>query len=114
MNHVPDRALAAIDAFGEGLLVGEARPVDARLRSDLRLVIDLDAAALAAGTATVAFRIEHGRREPEIAAYGSFVVTILEGVERRLREWGVQPPASYDYRDTADGWHRYAGAATLP
>jgi hypothetical protein len=114
VNHVPERALAAIDDLGEGLLVGEPRPVDARLRSDLRLVIAPDEAALAAGTATVEFRIEHGRREPDIGAYGSFVSTVVEGIERRLREWGVQPPATYDYRDTADGWHRYAGAATLP
>jgi hypothetical protein len=114
VNHVPDRALAAIDGFGEGLLVGDPRPVDVRLRSDLRLVIDADEAALAAGTATVGFRIEHGRREPALGAYGSFVGTVVGGVERRLREWGVQPPARYDYRDTADGWHRYAGTATLP
>lgn len=114
MNHVPDRALAAVDEFGEGLLVGDPRPVDVRLRSDLRLVIDADEAALAAGSATVGFRIEHGRREPDIGAYGPFVDTVVEGVERRLREWGVRPPASYDYCDTADGWHRYAGTAGLP
>lgn len=114
MNHVPDAALAAIDDLGEGLLVGEARPVETRLRSDLRLSVPVDDSALAAGTVAVAFRIEHGRREDRLGGYGPFVDTVVDGVERRLREWGVQPPAEYPYRDTADGWHRYAGEARLP
>lgn len=114
MNHVPDAALAAIDDLGEGLLVGEPRPVDARLRSDLRLMIPVVAAALASRRTTVAFRIEHGRREETLGGYGPFVGTVVDGVERRLREWGIEPPATYDYRDTADGWHRYAGEARLP
>ena len=111
MNHVPDDALAAVDAFGEGLLVGETRPVEVRLRSDLRLAIDPDTRD---GTATVAFRIEHGRREERLRGYGSFVGTVVDGVERRLGEWGVRPPEEYAYRDTDDGWHRYAGEAGLP
>ena len=114
MNHVPDAALAAIDDLGEALLVGEARPVEARLRSDLRLSVPVDDAALAAGTTTVAFRIEHGRREERLREHGPFVGTVVDGVESRLREWGVQPPPAYAYSDTADGWHRYAGEARLP
>jgi hypothetical protein len=39
VNHVPDDALAALDAFGEGHLRGDPSPVREALRSDLRLRI---------------------------------------------------------------------------
>ncbi len=117
MNHVPDDALAAIDALGEGLLVGEARPVDERLRSDLRVAIPLDEAALDRGRVAVAFRVRHATRHDRLADYGPFVGTVVEGVETRLREWGVTPPSAYDHVADEDGpdgtWRRYAGDARL-
>jgi hypothetical protein len=114
VNHVPDEALSAIDGFGEGLLVGEPRPVSARLRSDLRLRIPCDRAALDAGETAIEFRLDHGRTEPTLGAYGPFVGTVVEGVERRLREWGIDPPAAYEYDGTEEGRHRYAGRLRLP
>lgn len=117
MNHVPDAALAVLDDLGEGLLVGEARPVDARLRSDLRLVILLTDEALAAGHTTVRFRIEHTRRHDHLREHGAFVATIVDGVETKLREWGIEPPERYAHErdETRDGetWRVYAGEARL-
>lgn len=115
MNHVPDEALAAVDNLGEGLLVGEARPVRCRLRSDLRLVIPLGDDAIADGATRVEFHIEHTRPHERLAAYGSFVETVVEGVESRLREWGVDPPERYDHDPGAgaEGWLVYAGRVRL-
>jgi len=117
MNHVPDDALTAIDALGEGLLVGEARPVDAALRGDLRLLVPVDDDALAAGRTPVEFHLAHVRRHDRLRAHGSFVATVVDGVERRLREWGVDPPDRYVHErdEQGDGrtWRVYVGAARL-
>jgi hypothetical protein len=117
MNHVPDEALAALDALGEGLLVGAARPVDVALRTDLRLVVPVDDAAVADGHAPVEFHLEHARRESHLRAHGSFVATVVDGVETRLREWGVDPPERYAHdRDRSrdgDSWRVYAGTLRL-
>lgn len=113
MNHVPDDALAALDRLGEGLLRGEARPVRARLRSDLALRIPCDEAALAAGETTVAFHLETTAPEPTLRGHGPFVGTVVDGVERRLRAWGIEPPAAYDHREAVAGRHRYAGPLGL-
>lgn len=113
MNHVPDEAVTAIENFGEGLLFDDPRPVRERLRSDLRLRIPCDAAAVAAGETTVEFRIEHTRTEPTLRAYGSFVETVVDGVETVLREWGVTLPEQYEYTKSADGEHRYTGTIIL-
>jgi len=120
-NHVPGEALAAIDELGEGLLVGEPRPVETRLRSDLRLAIPVDDAALRAGETRVEFHLQHAQVHDHLRAHGSFVATVVDGVERRLREWGIDPPERYAYRrDLADGdrpasetWRVYAGEARL-
>jgi len=114
VNHVPDAVLAAIDGFGRSVLNDEPTVVDERLRSDLRVRIDCDRAALTEGHARVAFRLAHGSPAASLRGHGSFVGTIVDGVDSRLRAWGVDPPASYAHGDTDGEWQVYAGRATLP
>lgn len=111
MNHVPDEALAAIDAFGEGHLRGDPPAVRERLRSDLRLRIALEGDG---ETARCRFETEHARAPPTLRDRGSFLATYVDGVDERLRQWGIEPPDAYEYRETVDGTHRYEGALTLP
>mgnify|MGYP005858205197 FL=1 len=111
MNHVPDDALAAIDAFGEGVLYGDPPPVRERLRSDLRLRIEI---AGDDGTARCLFETEHGRTPGRLRDRGSFLTTYVDGVDERLRAWGIEPPDAYEYTGTVDGSHRYEGTLTLP
>ena len=110
MNHVPDAALEAIDAFGEGLLVGAPPPITEQLRSDLRLVVR----ATGDGAAKCRFETEHTQTPPTLRERGSFVTTIVDGVDRRFRAWGIDPPDAYRYTATADGSHRYDGRLDLP
>jgi len=110
VNHVPDDALAALDAFGEGHLRGDPPPVRERLRSDLRLRID----RIGEGTARCRFETEHTRAPPTLRDRGSFLATYADGVDDRLRAWGIEPPDAYEYVETVDGWHRYAGILRLP
>lgn len=113
-NHVPDTVLAAIDDLGRSLLTDEQTVVDKRLRSDLRLRIDCDRAALHTGAVTVTFRLRHGSPPRTLRGHGSFLGTIVDGVESRLRAWGIDPPASYTHRGTDGEWQVYVGRATLP
>lgn len=111
VNHVPDDAITAIDAFGEGILRGDAPTVRERLRSDLRLRVEL------AGddrTARCRFETEHGRAPPTLRERGSFLTTYVDGVDERLGEWGIDPPDEYTYVETVDGTHRYEGTLRLP
>jgi hypothetical protein len=111
MNHVPNEALAAIDAFGEGHLRGDPSAVRERLRSDLRVRIEADGDGR---TARCRFETEHARTPPTLRDRGSFLATYVDGVDERLREWGIEPPPAYEYRETIDGTHRYEGTLTLP
>jgi len=111
VNHVPDEALAALDAFGEGHLRGDPPPVRERLRSDLRLRIDPTGDGR---TARCRFETEHPRAPPTLRDRGSFLATYADGVDDRLRAWGIEPPEAYEYAETADGWHRYVGTLRLP
>ncbi|SDF22193.1 hypothetical protein [Halorientalis regularis] len=110
MNHVPDAALDAIDAFGEGLLVGDPPPITERLRSDLRLVVR----TTGDGTARCRFETEHTQTPPTLRDRGSFVVTIVDGTDSRFRAWGIDPPEAYRYTETVDGSHHYEGRLRLP
>lgn len=110
MNHVPDEVLEAIDAFGEGLLTGTPPRVDGRLRGDLRVVIRPDGS----GGARCRYEREHTQAPPEIRAYGSFVTTLVDGIDDRLRSWGVDPPEAYAYAGTVEGVHRYDGSLGVP
>lgn len=113
MNHIPNEALDALDRFGDGILGGDPPPVAERLRSDLRLRVEGGDAVLETGTARVAFHLDHGRREECLRDYGSFMCTIVDGVDERLREWGVEPPAAYDFVGVEDGWLVFAGRAQV-
>jgi hypothetical protein len=110
VNHVPDDALAALDAFGEGHLRGDPPPVRERLRSDLRLRIE----RVDEGTARCRFETRHARAPPNLRDRGPFLATYVDGVDDRLRAWGIEPPDAYEYVETVDGWHRYAGTLRLP
>ncbi len=111
MNHVPDPALEAIDAFGEGHLRGDPTPVRERLRSDLRLRIEPDSGDQ---TARCRFETEHTRTPRTLRERGSFLTTYVDGVDERLGEWGIDPPDEYTYVETVDGTHRYEGTLRLP
>ena len=110
MNHVPNDAIDAIDAFGEGLLYSEPPPVRERLRSDLRLWVVADSNAR---TAVCRFETEHTTAPPALRDRGSFVRTIVDGVDARFEIWGIDPPEAYRYVDTVDGTHRYEGTLKL-
>lgn len=112
MNHIPNEVLDALERFGKGVLTGEPPVVHERLRSDLRLRIDGDD-VLESGTARVAFHLDHGRREETLRGYGSFVQTIVDGVDERLREWGVEPPDAYRFEEARAGRLVFAGNARL-
>jgi len=113
MNHVPNAALAAIDEFGRATLRGESRPVEASLCSDLAVRIAPTPAELAAGAVPVVFRID-GRERSRLRDHGSFVGTIVDGIEDRLAAWGIDPPDRYRYRDRSGRWRPYVGVARLP
>ncbi|WP_283403183.1 hypothetical protein [Halorubrum sp. DM2] len=111
VNHVPNEALAAVDAFGEGHLRGDPPAVRERLRSDLRVRITANADGR---TARCWFETEHTRAPPTLRERGSFLATYVDGVDERLREWGIDPPETYEYRETVEGTHRYEGTLSLP
>jgi hypothetical protein len=110
VNHVPDTALAAIDDFGEGVLTGAPPPFAVRLRSDLRLQVRPQGD----GTARCRYETEHTEAPSTLRDRGSFVTTILDGVDERFRAWGIDPPDAYTYAETVDGWHRYEGVLRCP
>ena len=110
MNHVPDAALDAIDDFGEGLLTGTPSAFAVRLRSDLRLHVR----PRDDGIARCRYETAHTRKPPTLRDRGSFVTTIVDGIDGRFREWGIEPPASYVYVETVDDCHHYEGALHVP
>jgi hypothetical protein len=114
MNHVPDEVLAAIDDLGEALLRGEPTILDERLRTDLRVHVACDRTALDVGTAAVTFRLEHTMPADRLRGHGSYVGTIVDNVETRLRAWGIDPPEAYTHHATEDGWQAYRGRVRLP
>lgn len=110
MNHVPDETLAAIDAFGEGFLHDSPEAFSTRLRRDLRLRVT----PTGEGTAVCRYQTTHTQTPPTIRDRGSFVTTIVDGVDDRFRSWGIDPPAAYEYDETVDGVHYYVGMLQLP
>ena len=91
MNHVPDEVLGAVDEFGESLLLGNPE-----------------------STATCRYRAVHTQSPPAIRDRGSFMTTIIDGIDERLEQWGIEPPAAYTYAATVDGTHHYEGTLQLP
>lgn len=110
MNHVSDETLAAIDAFGEGFLTDSAEAFSTRLRRDLRLRVT----PTGDGTAVCRYQTTHTQTPPTIRDRGSFVTTIVDGVDERFRSWGIDPPEAYEYDETIDGVHYYVGTLQLP
>ncbi|ESS12593.1 MAG: hypothetical protein A07HR60_00697 [uncultured archaeon A07HR60] len=113
MTHVPDEAITAIDALGRGVLSGEPSPVSARLRSDLRLQIPIDADRLATGRTQVAYLIDHVRAEDTIREYGPYVESYVTGVDQQLTGWGLEPPSAYDFAGAREDWHLFTGTLRL-
>jgi|APHM01.1.fsa_nt_gi hypothetical protein len=113
MNHLPDEAVTAIDAFGRGILSGDPQAVSARLRSDLRVHIPCDTARLAAGETRVEYQIDHHQTNELIRGYGSFVETYVDSVEKQLEAWGLDLPSAYEYAGKRDDWHVYTGELGL-
>jgi hypothetical protein len=111
MNHVPDDVLDAVDTFGERLLVGAPPRVGGRLRQDLRMQIVPDGDG---ETALLRYETEHTKTPPVLRDRGSFVATIIDSVDERLRSWGVEPPDAYEYTETVEETHRYEGRLGLP
>ena len=110
MNHIPDTVLTSIDEFGEQLLVGEPITVRGTLRADLRLEITpTDDTA-----ASCRYETTHTRSPPTLRDRGSFVTTIIDGIDTRLESWGITPPTAYTYTTTVSETHRYEGTLQLP
>ena len=110
MNHIPDEVLAAVDEFGEGLLLGDVEPISGKLKSDLWVAI----IPATESTAVCRYKTVHTQSPPAIRDRGSFMTTIIDGVDTRLREWGIEPPAAYTYAGTVDDTHHYEGTLQLP
>jgi len=110
VNHVPDAALAAIDDLGRAVLRGDDATVSERLRSDLRVHIEVTDD----DTARCAFETDHTTAPATLRDRGSFVTTIVDGIDEKLRSWGIEPPPAYEFADTVEGVHRYEGLLRLP
>ncbi|MFB6255774.1 MAG: hypothetical protein ABEH58_03445, partial [Haloplanus sp.] len=85
-------------------------PFAVRLRSDLRLRVR----PRDNGTARCRYETEHTEAPPTLRARGSFVATIVDGIDGRFREWGIDTPDAYTYTETVDGWHQYDGTLRCP
>jgi hypothetical protein len=104
VRHTPDAARAALDDLFEARLRGETRPVDVRLRDDLRLRVTPAGDGL-----RVAFRLR-GREPRSHLRDGSddFLATYASEVDDVLRAWGVAPPDRYALAEGDGGWDVYA------
>jgi hypothetical protein len=134
MNHVPDAAVEAIDTFGKSRLFGNPEQVNEQLRDDLSIKIrqtrgsstQMDNASIDASedncnkhaksaqsstTYIIYCRYEtvHTHAPPTLRDRGSFVTTIVDAIDSRLRSWGIDPPTAYTYSNTIDGVHWYDG-----
>ena len=110
MNHVPDTVLDAIDEFGKRLLLGNPEPMSGTLRTDLRIEILPETDS----TASCRYETVHTQSPPAIRDRGSFVTTIIDGIDERFRQWGIEPPAAYTYAGTVEDSHHYEGTLQLP
>ena len=110
MNHVPDSVVTAIDTFGEQLLLGDASAVSGTLRNDLQIEISPPDGS----TAVCRYKTVHTQSPPTLRDRGSFVTTIVDAVDSRLQQWGIDPPPAYRYVDTVNDTHQYEGTLQLP
>lgn len=110
MNHIPDEVLEAIDEFGESLLLGTPKGMTGKLRTDLRIEIVPDSES----TATCRYTTVHTQFPPALRDRGSFMTTIIDGIDQRLHQWGIEPAVAYTYVETVDDTHQYEGTLQLP
>lgn len=110
MNFIPDAVLRAVDEFGEGLLVGTPDAICGELRTDLHIEI----VPATDSTAICRYKLVHTRSPPTLRDRGSFTTTIIDGIDERLGQWGIEPPTAYTYVATVDGTHQYEGTLQLP
>lgn len=110
MNHIPDEVLGAIDEFGEALLLGKPEPITGKLRTDLRVEIVPDSES----SAICRYNTVHTQSPPAIRDRGSFMTTIIDGIDERLQQWGIEPAPVYTYVGTVDDTHHYEGTLQLP
>jgi hypothetical protein len=111
MNHVPDDVLDDIDTLGEQFLVGSPPRVDGRLRDDLSVTIVPDESGR---TARIRYETEHTQAPPVLRDRGSFVTTIVDGIDSRLRSWGIEPPEAYEHTESVGRVHHYEGRLRFP
>lgn len=111
MNHVPDDVLADIDTLGKEFLTGSPPRVEGRLRQDLSVTISPDESG---ETARIRFETEHTQAPPTLRDRGSFVTTIVDGIDSRLRSWGIEPPEAYEHTGSTGRVHRYEGQLRFP
>lgn len=110
MNHVPDSVVTAIDTFGSQLLYGDADAISGKLRSDLQLAIT----PIDESTARCRYLTVHTQSPPTLRERGSYITTLVDAVDTKLHQWGIDPPPAYRYVDTVDGTHHYEGTLQLP
>ncbi len=110
MNHVPDEVLGAIDEFGERLLLGTPKPMRGKLRTDLWVEIIPHTDSMA----TCRYETVHTQSPPTLRDRGSFMTTIVDGIDERLQQWGIEPASAYTYVDTVERTHHYEGTVQLP
>jgi hypothetical protein len=111
MNHVPDDVLDDIDTLGKQLLAGSPPRVEGRLREDLRVTI---VPAEGGETARIRYETEHTQAPPELRDRGSFLATIVDGIDSRLRSWGIEPPDAYEHVESVGRVHYYEGQLRFP
>ena len=109
MSHIPDEVLEAIDEFGDRLLVGTPGGMSGKLRTDLRIEIIPDSES----TAICRYKTVHTQSPPVLRDRGSFMTTIIDGIDDRLQGWGIEPPGAYMYTATVDDTHHYEGILQL-
>jgi len=110
MNHIPDAVLEAVDEFGGSLLLGTPREMSGKLRTDLWIEIIVDSES----TAICRYKTVHTQSPPVLRDRGSFITTIIDGIDERLQEWGIEPPRAYTYATTVDETHHYDGTLQPP
>ena len=110
MNHIPDSVLSAIDQFGADLLTRDTEPLNQQLRNDLRVRISLNSSA---GQARIEYSISHTQSHAHLRAYGSYVETIVDAIEKRLQSWGIDPPLQYEFVESHTNIQTYSGDAPI-
>jgi len=105
--YTPDAVLEAIDEFGDSLLVGTPGEMSGKSRTDLRIEIIPDSES----TAICRYKTVHTQSPPVLRDRGSFMTTIIDGIDDQLQEWGIEPSGAYTA--AVDETHHYEGTLQL-